>query len=99
MTPLRERPEYSRSPILLTDSQIAQPYKVVEQFFDDYSPGEIRQALSKQVTACLTTDNTSFASPEKRAALLHNHGRISELLEAIFLINRETKEKGILIAC
>jgi hypothetical protein len=80
------------------NSQIAQPYKVVKQFFDDYSPGEIRQALQEQVNTCLSTENTAFASPEKRAALLHNHDRITELFEAIFLITREKKEKGIFIA-
>lgn len=99
MTPVRERPEWSHSPILLSDQQMVRPYQVLEEFFGDYSLGEIRQALQEELMTCLTTENAAFVTPEQRSGLLRRHDRLVEILEALFLVVRRKRSDGIFIAC
>jgi hypothetical protein len=97
MTPLYERPELSSIPILLSGPQIDHPYEVLEEFFGDFSLGEIRKALQTELIVCLTTENAAFAKPEERSGLLQCHDRVAEVLEAAFLIVRQKRSDGVYI--
>jgi hypothetical protein len=45
------------------------PYKVLEEYFDDYSLSEVRNILWQMVEVCLTTDNANFQDGEARPIL------------------------------
>ena len=98
MTPLRERPEWSQLPVLLSDPQMDRPYQVFEEFFADFNLSEIRQALQQKLVTCLTTENTAYGKAEQRAGLLQHHDRLVELVEAAFLIVWQKRASGVFIA-
>jgi hypothetical protein len=78
--------EFYDKPIQLTESEKANPLKVVEDFFSDYRLSDLRQIQEEIQEICLTTDLPPFSEPESRSDLILYNRKLIALLEAAALL-------------
>lgn len=93
MTQYISRRELDNQPIHLTDKQINQPYKVLEDFCSDFSLGEIRQLLLEGLQISVSGEDDVFRAFQKRVKAFDWYMRSQEALEAVFvLVNKRLKD-------
>lgn len=95
-----ERINPDNSLIRLSDEQMLQPFRVLEDFCSAFTPGQLRSILMEMVETCLTIEADLFQNPDKRADSLYVAKKIELVIEAVFLIvglkNAETPNSAFL---
>ena len=91
MSQFLEQPELFDQPLRLGKKEREDPFKVIEDFFNDYRLHECRHQLWEMVECCLTSDDGSFGEAEERAVMLQHYKDLEGLLEAAWLIVRQDK--------
>jgi len=86
-----DHPDIYNKPICLNAN--AEPLKIINRFFADFSLSELRDILWTWFEAAITSDNDQYSDPEDRATLLYRWRRLEELLEAAFVLN-QIENKG-----
>jgi hypothetical protein len=86
----RNHPEIFNSPLLIANSQIS-AFKALDEFYENYKLGELKQVLWKMLEVCITTDNEQYSRPLERSNLLQQIKDLEKLLEAASIINKSTK--------
>jgi hypothetical protein len=89
-----EQPELFDQALRLGKEERKNPFKVLEDFFDDYRLYECRQQLWDMVECCLTADNEPYGEAGERAVLLQQYKDLEGLLEAAWLIVQQDKGPG-----
>jgi len=91
MFPFLIQPKLYDQPIWLSKEEKEAPLLVIKRFFEDYKLNELRCYLWQMVETCLTSENTQFAEPVKRADLLHYCQSLEKVLEAAHAMAEERK--------
>jgi hypothetical protein len=70
----------------LSKEEIADPYLVVNEFFDRYTLSEIRRLFYNLHRVAITTENTEFVEPINRSNMQFKLESIEQLIEAASLL-------------
>jgi len=81
-----DHPDFYNKPISLIAN--AEPTRVIDRFFADFSLSELRDILWTWYEAAIISDNVQYSDPEDRATLLYRCRRLEELIEAAFSLHQ-----------
>ena len=84
MLPLLQPISRDRIIARLTDSEISDPYPVLEDLCDEYNIGTVRSWLWSLVEIALVDDR--YNSPKNRMDLLIWYSKLEKALEAIYVL-------------
>lgn len=93
MSEFLNHPDFFNEPVLLSETERNDPFKVFREFFADYRLSELRQMREDIQEICLTTDRPPFSDPQRRADYLLYERNLIVLLEAAFLLAKTDPNK------
>lgn len=79
-------------PFRLGEEELENPSKVIACFFKTYPLSVAKLRLADCVEVALSTDNPLYAQAEDRADLLQFYHFIEEMLEAVFVAERQNHD-------
>jgi hypothetical protein len=86
MSKYLDRHELDNQPLHLSDEEIKQPYKVLEDFCGDFNLGEIRKLLFEGLQVSVAGENDMYRVLQKRIRAFDWYMRAQIVLEAVFAI-------------
>ena len=94
MSHFQQHQEFYDKPIRLSEEEIKDPLKVIDEFFSDYNLSEIREINHDVDRVCLSSDAPPFHDPEERDLLISYRESEEKVLEAAaVLLENQTAER------
>ncbi len=88
-----KRTQWYNQPIRLSEKQMKDPGRILEEFFTWYHLDDIRQILWEWMQVAMVTDNDVFESGRDRNNLLFFYRNIEILVEAAYLLRKQKKQE------
>ena len=82
---------FFNQPIRLNREEILSPDGVIRTFCNAHHLYEIRQHLWNLVETAISTENELYEEAEKRSALLFFYGQLEEVIEAVYVKERQDR--------